>query len=132
MENIESGNKDKIENDSFLGMSPDSFDAVNSNELVGNVTAIKMLLHYYKQLTDDNKTLKNNLNTYKTYADSYDKKRSNSTTSTVLLLLSNISIAFGVNLLTSNPPINAGWFLLGMGGLLAFAGFYFTFFKDRL
>ena len=119
------------ENDGFLGISPEKFAEVDVGELVNNETAIKMLLHYYTKLTEENKTQKNDINTYKTYVEAYDKKKSNSATSTILLILSNLSIAFSVNMLTLDPPVNAGWFLLAMGAALATAGLYFNFWKDK-
>lgn len=118
------------ENNRFLGISPETFAEVDVDELVNNETAIKMLLHYYTKLTEENKTQKNDINTYKTYVEAYDKKKSNSATSTILLILSNLSIAFAVNLLTQDPPLSAGWFLLVMGGALAAAGVHFNFWKD--
>jgi hypothetical protein len=126
MTNTEENNRN-----GFLGISPEKFAEVDVNELVNNETAIKMLLHYYTKLTEENKTQKNDINTYKTYVEAYDKKKSNSSTSTILLILSNLSIAFSVNLLTQTPPVNAGWFLLVMGGALAFAGLHFSFWKDK-
>jgi F0F1-type ATP synthase assembly protein I len=117
--------------DSFLGFSPDNFSELGIKEIVGNEPAITMLMHYYKQLVDENKTLKNDLNTYKTYANAFEKKESNSTTSAILLLLSNITIGFGVNLLTQNNPTSAGWFLLIVGIIMTIAGMYFNFRKDK-
>jgi hypothetical protein len=131
MDKLTSDNSEKKEKDTFLGMSPDSFAEVKSEEVVNNLTAVKMILHYYKKLTEDNQTYKNDLNTYKTYADAFSKKQSNSATSAILLILSNVLIAFGVNFLTSNPPINVGWFLLISGGLSTLAGLYFNFWKDK-
>lgn len=123
--------KQSKEDGGFLGISPEKFAEVDVKELVNNETAIKMLLHYYTKMTDENKTQKNDINTYKTYVGAYDKKKSNATTSATLFILSNLSIAFAINLLTKTPPVNAGWFLLIMGGALASAGLYFNFWKDK-
>ncbi len=123
--------KQNKEDGGFLGISPEKFAEVDVKELVNNETAIKMLLHYYTKLTEENKTQKNDINTYKTYVDAYGKKKSNAATSATLFILSNLSIAFAVNLLTKTPPVNAGWFLLIMGGALAFSGLYFNFWKDK-
>jgi hypothetical protein len=78
--------------------------SLSADELTDNPTAIKMILHYYRQLTDDNVRLKNDNNTLKTYVDAYDKQKSNTATSAILLAVSNISIALGVNLLTGSTP----------------------------
>lgn len=123
--------KQSKEDGGFLGISPEKFAEVDVKELVNNETAIKMLLHYYTKLTDENKTQKNDINTYKTYVGAYDKKKSNAATSATLFILSNLSIAFAVNLLTKPLLVNAGWFLLIMGGALASAGLYFNFWKDK-
>jgi len=124
-------NNQNKEDGGFLGISPDKFAEVDVKELVNNETAIKMLLHYYTKLTDENKTQKNDINTYRTYVGAYDKKKSNAATSAILFILSNLSIAFSINLLTKTPPVIAGWFLLFMGGALALAGLYFNFWKDK-
>ncbi len=123
--------KQSKEDGGFLGISPEKFAEVDVKELVNNETAIKMLLHYYTKMTDENKTQKNDINTYKTYVGAYDKKKSNAATSATLFILSNLSIAFAVNLLTKAPPVNSGWFLLIMGVALASAGLYFNFWKDK-
>jgi len=122
---------DEQPKESFLGFSPGTFSELGIKEIVGNEAAITMIMHYYKQLVDDNKTLKNDVNTYKTYAEAFGKKESNSATSSILLLLSNICIGFGVNLLTQTNPLPAGWFLLIVGIIMTLAGFYFTFWKDK-
>src|SRR3982751_6586700 len=109
--------------ESFLGVSPGNFSELGIKEIVGNEAAITMVMHYYKQLVDENKTLKNDINTYKTYASAFEKKESNSATSSILLLLSNICIGFGVNLLTQTNPLQAGWFLLVVGIVMTLAGF---------
>lgn len=127
-------NEEELQNSAdsgFLGISPDKFVEVDVKELVNNETAIKMLLHYYNKLTEENKTQKNDINTYKTYVDAYSKKKSNAATSSVLFVLSNLSIAFAVNLLTKANPDNSGWLLLIMGGTLAASGLYFNFWKDK-
>ena len=61
--------------ESFLGFSPDNFSELGIKEVVGNEPAITMIMHYYKQLVDENKTLKNDFNTYKTYATAFEKKK---------------------------------------------------------
>jgi hypothetical protein len=89
-----------------------------------------MMVHYYKRLLDENGSLKNDNNTLKTYVSAYEKQRSNSASGAVLLALSNISIGFGVNLLTGTNS-NSGWSALATGVVIAAGGLYFSFFKDR-
>lgn len=127
--------EDKMKNDlnsSILGLSTSQLAELSADELTKNQTAIKMLLHYYRQLTDDNSRLKNDNNTLKTYVDAYDKQKSNTSTGAVLLAVSNISIGFGVNLLTGTTPnLWPGVSSLIVGISLVASGIYFTFFKDR-
>lgn len=117
---------------SILGLSTSQLADLTPNELTDNPTAIKMLLHYYRQLTDENVRLKNDNNTLKTYVDAYGKQKSNTATGAILLAVSNISIGFGVNLLTvSTPSLWPGVCSLIVGIALVISGIYFTFCKDR-
>lgn len=126
----ESESKDKDPN--ILGLSTSELANLSADELNDNPTAIKMLLHYYRQLTDDNKRLQNNNNTLKTYVEAYERQKSNTATGAVLLTVSNISIGFGVNLLTgSTPNVASGISSLVVGMALVITGIYFTFLKDR-
>jgi len=116
----------------ILGLSTSQLADLQSEELTNNPTAIKMLLHYYRQLLDDNGRLKNDNNTLKTYVDAYGTQKSNTATGAILLSISNISIGFGVNFLTGQTPATwAGVTSLLTGAALVIAGIYFSFFKDR-
>ncbi len=116
-------------NRSILGLSTNELAGLSADELTGNATAIKMLLHYYRQLVDENTALKNDNNTLKTYVDAYGRQKSNSGTGVTLLAVSNISIGFGVNLLSINNTW-PGVASLVVGVSLVFAGIYFSFWKD--
>ncbi|WP_029147358.1 hypothetical protein [Methylophilus sp. 5] len=111
---------------SILGLSTIELAGLTPDELTGNAVAIKMLLHYYRQLVDENNALKNDNNTLKTYVDAYDKQRNNSTVGAILLAVSNVSIGFGVNLLT-NGTSWPGLASLIVGTTLTAAGIYITF-----
>jgi hypothetical protein len=116
--------------ETILGLSTSELAGVSVADLTGNETAIKMVMHYYKRLVEENSTLKNDNNTLKTYVDAYQSQKSNSATGAVLLFVSNISIGFGVNLLT----IGTSWPGLAsliVGIAIAGAGAYFSFLKDR-
>lgn len=128
----ESDEKKNNPNSSILGLSTSQLADLSADELTDNPTAIKMLLHYYRQLTDENTQLQNNNNTLKTYVDAYGRQKANTATGAVLLAVSNVSIGFGVNLLTgSTPSVGPGVSSLVVGVALVIAGIYFTFFKDR-
>jgi hypothetical protein len=113
----------------ILGLSTDQLAGLSIDELTGNKTAITMLVHYYKVLLDQNSSLRNDLNTAKTYVDGYDRKRTNALVGAILLLISNVGIGFGVNLLTSNV-VWPGLATLIPGLVAAFAGTFFSL-KDR-
>lgn len=117
---------------SILGLSTSELAGLSAEELTNNPTAIKMLLHYYRQLTDENTRLKNDNNTLKTYVDAYGRQKSNKATGGILLAVSNISIGFGVSLLAiATPNVWPGVFSLVIGIALVTSGIYFTFLKDR-
>ena len=118
------------QSDSILGLSTSELAGLSVAELTGNETAIKMMMHYYKQVVDENNSLKNDNNTLRTYVSAYDKQKSNSATGAVLLAVSNVPIGFGVNLITSANTV-PGLFSLIVGIVLTGAGIYFNFFKDR-
>lgn len=115
-----------LKDTNILGLSTDGLAGLTLDELEGNKTAITMVMHYYKQLVDENNTLRNEVNTLKTYVDGYSRKKTNANISAVLLLLSNIGIGFGINLLTNgtNWP---GLATLIPGLCFALAGLYFSF-----
>ncbi|WP_123633133.1 hypothetical protein [Pseudomonas viridiflava] len=111
---------------SFLGFSTEELAGLSSDELTNNGVAIKMLLHYYRQMVDENGALKNYNNTLKTYVDAYEKQKNNSFVAAVLLAVSNISIGFGVNLLTGDT-VWPGVASLAAGLAMAGAGLIITF-----
>jgi hypothetical protein len=125
-------NKQNQQCDDILGLRSDGLADLTVEEIVNNETAIKMLFHYYKKLNDENTGLKNEKNTLDTYVTAYEKQRDNSSISALLLILSNILIAFGINILTDiSQNNNAGWILFGVGIIVATVGIYFNFFKGR-
>lgn len=113
----------------ILGLSTNQLAGLSIDELTGNKTAITMLVHYYRVLLDENTSLRNDLNTAKTYVNGYDRQRSNTAVGAVLLLVANVGIGFGVNLLTSNV-VWPGLATLIPGLAMAATGTYFSL-KDR-
>lgn len=115
----------------ILGLSTSELAGLSVDELTGNKTAITMLMHYYTVLVGENGSLKNDLNTARTYVAGYDRKRTNTTVGAGLLLLSNVLIGFGINLLTTASDQKApGWILLGSGVITAALGTWFSV-KER-
>ena len=118
--------KTQLASESILGLSTDQLAGVSVDELEGNPTAIRMVIHYYKRLSEDNATLKNENNTLKTYVNAYDKTKANAATGAILLALGNVSIGFGVNLLTTNTTWPGVASLLA-GLAVSAGGLYFSF-----
>lgn len=113
----------------ILGLSTEQLAGLSIDELTGNKTAITMVIHYYRVLLDENTALRNDRNTLQTYVDSYRVKRTNATVGAILLLVANIGIAFGVNLLTANQ-VWPGVATLIPGICSALAGTYLSL-KER-
>ena len=110
----------------ILGVSTDELAGLTADELTDNPVAIKMLLHYYRQMVEENASLKNDNNTLKTYVDAYEKQKNNSFVAAVLLAASNISIGFGINLLTGDS-VWPGVASLLAGLAMTAAGLVITF-----
>ena len=85
----------------ILGLSTSELAGLTIEDLTGNATAIKMVMHYYKQLVTENNTLKNENNTLETYVIGYEKKKMYAAIGGTILAISNVLVGFGVNLLTS-------------------------------
>jgi hypothetical protein len=111
---------------SILGLSTTELAGLKVEELLNNKTAITMLIHYYKKLVDDNNALKNEKNTLDTYVRVYERKKTFSSIGAILLALSNILIAFGVNLLTGESYW-PGSVTLFCGVSATFVGLYYSY-----
>src|SRR5450759_930043 len=85
----------------ILGLSTETLAGLSIDELTGNKTAVTMVMHYYRNLLDENTALKNDRNTLQTYVEGYRVKKTNAKVGAILLLLSNVGISFGINLLTN-------------------------------
>jgi hypothetical protein len=109
----------------ILGLSTDELAGLSVDELTGNKTAITMVMHYYKVLQEENVSLRNDLNTAKSYVEGYGTKKTNATIGAILLLVANVGIGFGVNLLTSNQ-LWPGLATFIPGLCMAAAGTYFA------
>jgi hypothetical protein len=74
----------------ILSLSTADLAGLSTDELTGNKTAVTMVMHYYKQLVDENISLKNNFNTLRTYVNGYAEKKTNARMGAILLFVSNI------------------------------------------
>jgi hypothetical protein len=113
---------------SFLGLQTQDLAGLSVDELVNNKTAITMVVHYYKQLVDENASLRNDLNTAQTYIPGYEAKRVYSRVGSGLQFVGTVLIAFGVNLLTG-VPTPAGWLVFVAGIICQGIGLYYSW-KD--
>lgn len=113
-----------------LGLSTSELAGLSVDELTGNKTAIVMVMHYYNQLDDENTSLKNDLNTLKTYVNGYQTKKTNSRVGAFLLLASNICLGFAVNLLTEEVAPQ-GFAVLIPGLIMAGLGTYLSLKESR-
>ena len=116
---------------SILGLSTSELAGLSVQDLTGNETAIKMLVHYYKQLQNENQTFRNEVNTLKTYVSAYDTTKSNAASGAILLAVSNIPLGLGINLLGNPQAVSSGWASIVIGVALIASGIFFSFFKDR-
>jgi len=115
------------EDENILGLSTTELADLTVGEVTNNETAIKMIMHYYKQLVGNNNSLKNENNTLKTYVDGYSRKKVNSGVGATLLAVSNVLTGFGINLLTSSTNYWPGGVLLGIGILLIILGLFLSY-----
>ena len=109
----------------ILGLDTDNIENLDIKEVLNNEPALKMLLHHYKQLNSENNELKTQVNTNQSYVFGYNNLKKNSQFGAALLLLGNIFIAFGVNLLTQNS-VTYGLFVFIPGLLMGAVGLYFS------
>lgn len=113
--------------DHILGLPMSDLAGVTVDEIINNKPALIMVMHYYKQLADENTSLKNDLNTAGTYVSGYEKKKTDTSVSAGLQFLATICIGFGVNLLTAdNAKLAPGVILLSIGILIHIFGLYYA------
>jgi hypothetical protein len=115
----------------MLGLPMENLAGVSVDEILNNKPALTMVMHYYKQLADENAALKNDLNTASTYVTGYDKKANDTSIAAWLQFLSSLCVGLGSNLLTSdNDKAKVpGLVLLAVGISLQGVGLYFAFRK---
>jgi hypothetical protein len=110
----------------ILGLPTSDLAGLSVDEIAGDKVAITMLMHYYKQLVDENTSLRNDVNTLRTYVDGYRAKKLDARVGASLQLAGTLFTAFGINLLTGNTSGTAGWLMLAGGVIAASLGLYFS------
>ena len=111
-----------------LGFQQASLAGVTVDDLLKNKPALTMLLHYHHQLHDENGSLRNDLNTAKTYVSGYQTKKVKTRTGAVLQAFAAIPLGFAINILTggNNALAAAGWTILAIGVLLQGMGLIYA------
>lgn len=124
---------------SILGVSTDALQQVSVAELCEDPIAIRMVLHYYRQLQNENVAQKTEINTLKIYVDAFNKKKQNTLVGGPVLLVSNLVCAVSINILTAcattTPSLPVIFTIIGVGLLvvglaLAVLGGWLTTWKD--
>jgi hypothetical protein len=110
----------------FLGFAVDELAGLSVDELAGNKVAVTMVLHYYKQLAEENSALKNERNTLSTYVESFGQKKSDARTGAILAALSTVFTGAGINLITSDMHSPVGYIVALPGIAALIAGLYFS------
>lgn len=93
-------------NKSDLGIE-ENIDGVTLKELLNDEPALKMLLHNYQKIGNENKMLKQDLERQATI-ERIRKKEDFLKIAAIFSLLSNITLSFGVNFITNSNM--SGWF----------------------
>jgi hypothetical protein len=117
---------------SVLGVEIGDIAGLSVDEVSKSKPALKMLMHYYHQLVEENSALKNDINTLQTYVAGYRKVRQHANVGAVLLALGGMLVAFGVNLLTQETvPTRIGLTVFAPGVLVEIAGLWFSLNREE-
>jgi hypothetical protein len=110
-------------------------------ELVDNKPALKVVLHAFRQSVDENIALKQQQSFDKAEIGRLEKEKQDiiinnskdnaeKTIGTTLSFVGSIPIAFGVNILTGNVNLPAGYSCLVLGVVLSILGLVFSFYRN--
>lgn len=105
---------------------------ISVQELVNNETALKLVIHTFRQTVDDNVALKQQQNFDKSEIAKLNRENRDKTIGTMFTFTSSIPIGFGINILTSNSNPNAGWACLIVGFLLWLGGMILSLLSSQL
>ena len=70
----------------LLGVSTAELAGLSVEEIKDNRTAILMMMHFFRQLSDENASLKTDVNTLRTYVEAYNRKTGDAKVASVLLV----------------------------------------------
>jgi hypothetical protein len=120
-----------VPRNNFLGFSTEELAGLSVQEIVGNEPAVKMVMHYYRQLSEENAALKNDLNTATTYVSGYELKRVDVSVGAGLQFVGSLFLAFAVNILTGDGKPTPGYLLLVAGVVGQAVGLYFSLRREK-
>ncbi len=117
-----------MDNKSDLGIE-ENIDGVTLDELLENKTALKMLLHNYQKIQNENIMLKQDLQRQATIERELDRKTDFSKISGIFAFCSSVSLSFGINFVTNNINDIKGWILSILGIVFQIISIYYSFRK---
>lgn len=108
---------------------------ISLQELVNNETALKLLLHTFRQTADENIAIKQQQNFDRSQMAQFQQDKQESivrfqrdtlekTLGTLLSFVGTIPIAFGVNILSGTVNLQAGWVCLVCGFVFSVGGLF--------
>ena len=110
---------------SNLGID-DNIDGVTIDEITTNKTALKMLLHNYQKISNENEMLKQDLERQSTFERGLERKNDDSKIAGILSLISTLAVGFAINFVTTDWSDISGWILLIIGIVLEGVSIYFS------
>lgn len=114
----------------FCGLSLDELPEVKLDAIISNEPALLAIFHTYKEkiseLTNELQKLTREKRTLDYLSKKLNDANISAKLSTVLLILGQILVSFGTNLVTNKS--SGGWLLFTAGVAVDLAGLYFAFF----
>jgi len=108
-------------------VSIDDLDSIMPDQLLGNKTAIVMLLREHKRITDENQMLKQDLNRQATFERALSIRKNNAKISAMVSFLASLSLSFGVGMITSSGISGGNLIVFMLGIILEVFSLYLSF-----
>lgn len=121
--------KNKEHTYSNLGII-DDIETIDVEDIYTNKIAIKMLLHNYKKIEEENTMLKQDLNRQATIERALSDKEKNTNISTIFGGSATVLTGFGISFITSNIYDIKGWIVFIFGIISEAISIYYSIRKD--
>jgi len=108
-------------------VSIDDLDSIMPDQLLGNKTAIVMLLREHKRITDETQMLKQDLNRQATFERALSIRKNNAKISAMVSFLASLSLSFGVGMITSSGISGGNLIVFMLGIILEVFSLYLSF-----